>query len=83
MGMTQGQQQILDQIAAVVRQREELNKERDRLILAAVEANISRATIAQAAQLSEPMIYKIRRDELEKREAERAGGGESGLADEL
>lgn len=75
MGLSQGQQQILEQIADVVRKQKALKDKRDALILKAVEAKIPRTRIAETAELSEPMIYKIRRDELEKRDSK--------LADEL
>ncbi|WP_067671678.1 hypothetical protein [Nocardia miyunensis] len=69
MGLPQGQQKILDEIADVVRQQKALKDKRDALILKAVEAKIPRVRIAETAELSEPMIYKIRRDELEKRDS--------------
>lgn len=69
MGLPHGQQRILDEIADVVRQQKVLKTKRDALILKAVEAKIPRTRIAETAELSEPMIYKIRRDELEKRDS--------------
>ncbi|MEU1550280.1 hypothetical protein [Nocardia sp. NPDC005745] len=77
MGMTEEQQAILTRLERVVAEMEEatarLREQRDEIVLNAVEAKIPRKVIAEKAHLSEPMIYKIRQQELEKRETEKGG----------
>ncbi|BCK58330.1 hypothetical protein [Nocardia wallacei] len=67
--LTERQQRNLREIARVVAQQAKLERRRDALILEAAEdLRTPRALIAEAAQLSEPQVYKIRRDELKRRE---------------
>ena len=72
MGMSEEQAAILAQLkeasAELEKATERLRGRRDELILMAVLAKIERTAIAEAAKLSEPMVYKIRRDEMEKQQ---------------
>jgi hypothetical protein len=75
----------LAELRAVVEEIEEttarLMEQRDRIIFAlALNKKIPRTTIAEAAKMSPPMVYKIRRDQMEKvlKTAEEAEEKESG-----
>lgn len=59
--------QILAELSNTVREIAALTRRRDALILDAVLEDVPRKEIATRAGLSEPMVYKIRRDQLELR----------------
>ncbi|WP_280505804.1 hypothetical protein [Nocardia farcinica] len=56
--------ELRETVAELQAVTERLTRRRNELILAAVQAKVPRAVIAEDAELSEPMIYKIRRDML-------------------
>lgn len=62
----------LQGLREVTEEIERLRRLREDRILAAAEAEVPRKLIAEASGFSEPMVYKLRREALERR------GGESG-----